>query len=190
MHFAVLLIIFTVTSLIELALLIEVSRHIGTWGTILLVIITAIVGTSVLQRQGLSTIARIHQSLGQGIAPVETLIEGVLLIVAGAFLLTPGIITDTIGFLLFVPFLRRRIAHWVLRKFLTVATVHVYKSAHANKSGAGPGPEPSPDQRTHWGGQSQQPERKRNGQVIDGEYERVDERTQQPPQQADRDYQK
>jgi len=181
MRFAVLLIIFTATSLIELAVLIEVSQYIGTWGTILLVIITAFVGTSILQRQGLNTLAGINQSLAQGVAPVEPLVEGLLLVIAGAFLLTPGIITDSIGFLLFVPPLRRLIAHWALRKFLTVATVHVRRSGHD-------GSQRHQQQWSHPDRQGQRPQSRRGGDIIDAEYERVDkEKTNHPsPEDDDR----
>ncbi len=177
MRFAVLLIIFTATSLIELAVLIEVSRYIGTWGTILLVIATAIVGTSVLQRQGLTTLARINQSMAQGVPPVEPLVEGLFLMIAGAFLLTPGIITDAIGFLLFVPMLRQKIARWVLRKFLTAATVYVHRA----------GPSQSDTKNTDWHRADSRPKYRHSGQVIDGEYERVDEDAQRTPSQTDGD---
>ena len=167
--------------LVELALLIELGRQIGFWWTISIVIITAVVGTAVLQQQGLETIGRINKSMASGVPPIEPVVEGFFLLLAGAFLLTPGIITDAVGFILLIPPLRRSIAKWSFKRVLSSANVHVrtstsYGSAQTDSHGyANPG-RPGP----HSTG---------DGPIIDGEYERVDEPTKPraPHQNVDRD---
>jgi len=167
MRFALLLLIFTVTTLAELALLIELSRYIGTMWTIIVVICTAFIGTAVLRRQGLETLARINKSMARGTPPVEPLVEGFFLVLAGAFLVTPGLITDMVGFSLFVPQVRQHIARWALKRFLSGAAVHVHRSSRASSY--------TQSSRTR------SPENGNNGPIIDGEFERIDEKTRRPP---------
>ncbi len=100
----------------ELYLLLAVGGHIGALPTIGLVILTAILGAGLLRLQGLATLARAQAALDARRLPAQELIEGLMLLVAGAFLLTPGFITDGIGFLLLLPGLRRRVASLVLRR--------------------------------------------------------------------------
>ena len=100
----------------ELYLLLAVGGQIGALPTIGLVIFTAILGASLLRLQGLATLARAQAALDARRLPAQELIEGLMLLVAGAFLLTPGFITDSIGFLLLIPGLRRLVAGLVLRR--------------------------------------------------------------------------
>jgi UPF0716 protein FxsA len=109
------LIIFIVIPIAELLLLFEVADWIGGVPTLLLVIVTAFVGLSVLKRQGFSTLTRANVRLRDGQLPAQEIIEGMMLAFAGALLLTPGFITDTIGFTLLTPRFRQRIAAKVLR---------------------------------------------------------------------------
>ncbi|CCQ75628.1 FxsA family protein [Magnetospira sp. QH-2] len=90
----------------EIALFIEVGDGIGLWATLGLVLMTAMVGISIMRMQGQSTFERARQTLDRGDMPVDEALDGVLLILAGALLLTPGFFTDTIGFLLLLPPLR------------------------------------------------------------------------------------
>ncbi len=100
----------------ELYLLLAVGGHIGALPTIALVILTAILGAGRLRLQGLATLARAQAALDDRRLPALELIEGLMLLLAGAFLLTPGFITDTIGFLLLLPGLRRLAATMILRR--------------------------------------------------------------------------
>ena len=158
-----LLILFIITPLIELALLIELGRQIGFWWTIAIVIATAVIGTAVLQQQGLDTIARINKSMAGGVPPIEPVVEGFFLLLAGAFLLTPGILTDAIGFLLLIPPLRRSFARWSFNRALSSANVHIRTSTTGPATGDTSGPPPRPP-----GGTA-------GGPIIDGDYERVEE---------------
>ena len=169
---------FIAVPLIELALLIELGRQIGFWWTISIVIITAVVGTAVLQQQGLETIGRINKSMASGVPPIEPVVEGFFLLLAGAFLLTPGILTDIVGFLLLIPPLRRALAKWGFNRVLSSANVHVRTSTTQSSTG--------PDQDGFPGSQETHSRHPGGGPVIDGEYERVDENTRPPHQNVNR----
>lgn len=95
--------IFLVVPIIEIYLLIQVGQVIGAGWTILLVVLTAVIGVWLLRIQGLSTLMRAQRRLQENELPAREMLEGVALVVAGAFLLTPGFATDTLGFLLLFP---------------------------------------------------------------------------------------
>ena len=107
------LIAFVAVPLIEIAVFIEVGGHIGVWNTVLTVILTAMIGTWLLRRQGLRTLQRAQESFNRNVLPVAELFDGLCLLAAGALLLTPGFVTDAAGLLLFVPPLRRLLRQWV-----------------------------------------------------------------------------
>lgn len=98
-----LLFVFIGVPLIEIMLFIKIGGAIGMTMTVLIVIITALIGSYMLRAQGLATMRQAQASMDQAELPVEPVIHGIFLLLAGAFLLTPGFLTDTIGFALFVP---------------------------------------------------------------------------------------
>jgi UPF0716 protein FxsA len=98
-----LLLLFTVVPLIELFLLVKLGTVIGIGPTVLIVISTGVLGAFLARRQGLGVLRRISQDLNEGRLPANALIDGLLILIAGAVLLTPGLITDALGFLLLVP---------------------------------------------------------------------------------------
>ncbi|MFC2058825.1 FxsA family protein [Chloroflexota bacterium] len=108
-----LILLFVITPLAELAILVYVGTLIGVFYTILIVVATGIIGALVARNQGLMTISRIRSSIEQGIMPSDHLFEGVLILVGALFLLTPGIITDILGFILLIPHTRRPVAGWL-----------------------------------------------------------------------------
>ncbi|MFQ5659031.1 MAG: FxsA family protein [Gammaproteobacteria bacterium] len=125
--FRLLLILFFTVPLIEIYLLIQVGGLVGVMPTIGLCVLTAIIGAWLLRLQGLQTLARVQRRLEHGEMPATDLLEGLILLMCGALLLTPGFFTDTIGFLCLVPKIRRYIATSFLnRMFLrgTQYTVH------------------------------------------------------------------
>ncbi|WP_348673086.1 FxsA family protein [uncultured Abyssibacter sp.] len=105
-----LLILLFVIPLAETWFLIKVGGVIGAVPTIALVVLTAVVGTTVARRQGLSTIRRIQLAQMEGRLPASEMVEGVLLLLAGVLLMTPGFFTDAIGFSMLFPQLRARLA--------------------------------------------------------------------------------
>jgi UPF0716 protein FxsA len=94
--------------IIEIAVFIEVGAQIGALNTILIIVVTAMIGTWLLRSQGMQTLQRAQESLNQNVFPVSEVFDGMCLLVAGGLLLTPGFVTDAFGFLLFVP--RARLA--------------------------------------------------------------------------------
>lgn len=118
--FFYLLLAFIGIPLIEIALFIEVGGAIGTAATIAIVIGTAFLGAWMLRQQGLATAQRAQAKLQRGEMPVEQAFDGMFLVFAGGLLLTPGFLTDAIGFSLFIPqvrqFLRSRISAAAARR--------------------------------------------------------------------------
>ena len=112
--------ILLVVPIIEIALFILIGGEIGLGWTLLLILVTAIVGTVLLRSQGLATMERIRTETRAGRVPGRELAHGLMLLVAGILLLTPGFFTDTLGFLLFVPQLRDGIIDRTKSKLFTL----------------------------------------------------------------------
>ncbi|MBO6947757.1 MAG: FxsA family protein [Rhodospirillales bacterium] len=155
----ILLIAFIAVPIIEISVFIEVGGRIGLWPTIGIVILTAVIGTAMLRQQGLSVLFRIQQNLEANRMPVQELFDGVCLVIAGVLLLTPGFVTDSVGFLLFVPPFRRWLASEVGRRVVARADVHYTHQSYSTHGG-------HPGQGRHGTGPG-------GGPVIDGEYQDV-----------------
>lgn len=108
--------LFIVVSFAELAILILLGRAIDLLPTLAIIVVTGIVGAALAKRQGQKTLQQIQHQLNLGALPGDALIEGVLILISGAFLLTPGLITDTTGMLLLIPPIRRRVRERVKRE--------------------------------------------------------------------------
>ena len=109
--------LFIAVPAVELILLIEIGQRIGTLATIGLIVGTGIVGASLARQQGISTFARLRKDLEAGRLPAEPIVDGVLILVAAAVLITPGVLTDLVGFLCLVPACRRLIKRSLKRRF-------------------------------------------------------------------------
>ena len=109
-----LFLLFVATPLSELALLVYLGTVIGPWYTILIVVATGAIGAYLARNQGLATLARIRSSIQQGVIPSRELLEGALILAGGLLLLTPGVITDAVGFVVLIPPTRRAIARYLL----------------------------------------------------------------------------
>jgi UPF0716 protein FxsA len=140
-----LFLLFLLVPLLEIYLLIQVGGFIGALPTVGAVVFTALLGAVLVKVQGLATVNRAQEALRQGAVPALEVFEGVLLLLAGALLLTPGFFTDALGFLALVPPLRRVL-------FVTLSKRVVVR--HMGP-GRGPGPGDGP-------------------RVIEGEYRRED----------------
>jgi UPF0716 protein FxsA len=140
--FPVLLVTILIVPLIEIYLLIQIGGLIGILPTILLVVLTAVLGAALLRQQGLATLTRFRTNLERGELPALEILEGVALLVGGALLLTPGFLTDVIGFLCLLPVSRRAIVHGILSR--AVGSINV-------------------------GSKGQPASRRRKGRVIEGE---------------------
>lgn len=98
-----LLLLFTLVPLVELWLLIEIGRRTSVPATIALVLTTGALGAWLARSQGVATFARVRREMSDGRMPATALVDGLLILVAGAVLLTPGLLTDLFGFFLLVP---------------------------------------------------------------------------------------
>ena len=108
------LLLFMLIPFFEMWILIEVGGWIGALPTIGLVVLTATIGLSLLKQQGLSTLMRARRKIDEGAIPASELVSGVMIAVGGALLLTPGFVTDALGFALLIPQTRQ----WLLFKLI------------------------------------------------------------------------
>ena len=107
--------LFFITPLVEMIILIEVGGMIGPLPTVGLVVLTAICGVWLLRLEGMATLTRVQEKLQIGEVPESELLEGIMLIIGGALLLTPGFATDIVGFVCLIPGLRRPLAARIIR---------------------------------------------------------------------------
>ncbi len=141
-----LFILFVILPIAEIMMLIEVGGRIGTLNTAVLVVLTAFIGSLMLRQQGMSTLFRARERIDSGALPLQEMMEGICLAVGGALLVTPGFITDFIGFVCLLPQSRRWLVKFVASKVMASPNFHVY--GEHRSSGA------------------------RSGQVIEGEFDR------------------
>jgi UPF0716 protein FxsA len=112
-----LLLLFTLVPLIELSLLMKISDRIHLGPTIALVIVTGVIGTALARHEGLRTFNHIRVDLNAGRLPADRLVDALLILVAGVLLVTPGILTDGVGFLLLLPPFRSLIRQYLKKRF-------------------------------------------------------------------------
>ena len=124
-----LILIFIVVPLIEILLLIEIGSRIGAFNTILVIVLTAILGASMMRQQGFTIMRNIQRDLSQGRMPTGELINGALVLVGGIVLLTPGFFTDAMGLILLIPatrgFIRKKIQLLIRRK-IESGDIHIF----------------------------------------------------------------
>ncbi|HBY40083.1 MAG TPA: hypothetical protein DEH24_11725 [Alteromonas sp.] len=118
----ILLLLFILMPIAEIALLLQVGDMIGGWNTVGLIIVTAFVGAYLVRQEGLSTLQKAQQKMANNEVPGKEMMEGLMLVIAGVLLVTPGFITDVIGFLFVLPFSRQLMAGQ-LAKHMTVRAV-------------------------------------------------------------------
>ena len=120
MFFTKLLILFVLVPVTELYILIEVGKKIGSVTTIGVIILTGIIGTYLVKSQGFMILRKIQNDLNEGIMPGDSLIQGAIVLVGGILLLTPGFVTDILGFIFLIPasrnILKKYLLKWLKRK--------------------------------------------------------------------------
>ena len=109
-------ILFTLVPMIELAILIEIGSRVGTFHTIMLIVSTGVVGALLAQSQGLAVIRKIQEEISFCRPPADELFDGLFVLVGGVLLITPGILTDLIGFAFLLPVTRNIIKQWFILK--------------------------------------------------------------------------
>lgn len=112
-----LFLLFTVIPLVELYLLIRLGAYLGALDTLAIVIATGIVGGLLARSQGLAVLNRIRMELNEGRIPAESLFDGVLILLAGVLLITPGLLTDGLGLCLLIPWTRQGLKLWLKQRF-------------------------------------------------------------------------
>ena len=132
----ILLGVFIGVPVLEIAVFIALGGQIGLWPTLALIVVTALAGSALLRHQGLSLIARIRGEMDAGRVPGEDLGHGAMILAAGILLLTPGFVTDAVGFTLFIPTVRRMIWRALAARIAVTITT----------SGTGSGGPAAPDE--------------------------------------------
>lgn len=144
----VIFLFFLVVPFVEIYLLLQIGGIVGVFPTVLMVVFTAVLGAWLLRQQGFATFQRFQKSLAQGEIPAYEMIEGPILLVGGALLLTPGFFTDALGFACLIPQARRKVAKYVIENHL----INVQS-----------------------GSPFQQSPQQQQGNVIEGEYKKEDD---------------
>jgi UPF0716 protein FxsA len=150
--------------LLELALLIKLGQNLGVWRTLAVVIGSAILGLWVLRSQGMASLDRLRQAAEAGVAPEGPMADGLLRALAGVLLLLPGPIADALGLVLLVPPLRRLLGGWLAARAASHVSIDIRSAQGTFRT--------EPDRRP-----ARTPA---DPSVIDGEFERLDERPLPP----------
>ena len=103
---------------VEIATFIQFGSFLGTFNTIVLIFLTALIGVYLVRLQGISTILNIQKDIVSGNAPIENIVGGLLILLSGLLLLVPGFVTDSIGFLGLIPFTRKIFANLLIKRFM------------------------------------------------------------------------
>jgi UPF0716 protein FxsA len=151
---------------VELALLVKTGQTIGLWPTLGLLVGAAVLGGAIMSRQGLTVARRTQEAVALGRPPVGPVLDGALMLLAGALLITPGFVTDAIALALLIPPLRRRVARTIVRRLVERAQLQV--KVHKSTGGAEEGTAG-----------------KDGGPIIEGEFVRLGEKTQPSEEGAD-----
>jgi UPF0716 protein FxsA len=161
--FPILLLLFIFVPIIEIGLFIQVGGFLGLWPTIGLVLLTAVVGASLVRSQGLQTLMSVQSKLQQGEMPAQQIVEGVMLAVSGVLLLTPGFMTDAMGMLVLLPAPRAAIAKYLMSKVVVKSVSGGFHQGGFHQGDFQQGPFDS--HRDH----------QRDGNTFEGEFERKDD---------------
>ncbi|NNC90796.1 MAG: FxsA family protein [Akkermansiaceae bacterium] len=132
-----LLLLFILVPIAELAIFLTLGDKIGLGATLAIIILTGFLGAALTKSQGLRALERFRAASAKGTLPTTEIIDGLLILIAGAVLLTPGFLTDTVGFLLLVPPARAVIRKWLGAWFAKRVQVSMH----------GPGAAANPPQR-------------------------------------------
>jgi UPF0716 protein FxsA len=138
---------------LEIYVLITVGGWIGFLPTVALVLALSLLGAALLRRQGLTALFKAQGALASGRMPLDAMVDGAGLTLAGALLMTPGLITDAMGFALLIPPVRRYVLHWVFGRLISTHLFEVKR--------------PSP--------KAEPPRSPKGGTTIEGDYHRLDE---------------
>jgi UPF0716 protein FxsA len=178
-----LFLLFIALPIAEIAVFIEAGRLIGVIPTILLTIGSAFAGSVLMRVQGFSALNRFAQSVEKGEMPLTPVVDGIGILAAGILLITPGLLTDVLGLLLFIPPVRRGLGRWVIKRAMASGAVHIRgfggprDFGGGTRPGPGPGRGPAPKSGpAPQGGKGF----KRSSDVVDSEFETIEPRPGKP----------
>ena len=114
----VLVLVFLVVPIVELAVIVQVARGVGVVPTLLGLVAVSIVGSWLVRREGIEVWRRFRTQVGAGVVPGREIADGAMILFAGALLLTPGFVTDVLGLLLLVPAVRRAVRATLLARLV------------------------------------------------------------------------
>jgi UPF0716 protein FxsA len=134
-----LFILFIATPIVEMWVLITVGSHIGPVSAVLLVLLTALVGLSLLKQQGFATLWRGSQKLHEGELPAQEIAETMVLAISGVLLLVPGFVTDSLGFIGLIPILRQLFVSRILKNIRVVRSHRKYSPSNQKSDEFSPG---------------------------------------------------
>ncbi len=166
-----LFLLFVIIPIVEIVLLINVGQAIGAWYTIALVLLSAFIGVNMLRQQGLSTLMRARSRMEGGEIPAQEMVEGLVLAVGGALLITPGFVTDVLGFCCLIPQTRRALVKPLLRQ-VVVSAAQRQGAAFAQRSGSQQQGPQDPLDSGLGRDSATSGDSSKGGQTIDGEYRR------------------
>ncbi len=124
----IIFIIFLLVPLVEIGIFILFGQTFGLWPTLLGVVLTALIGSFIIKKQGISLFSEIKEITAKGALPAKQLTEAMMIAIAGAFLLTPGYFTDSLGFLLLIPMIRALIYEKLKSRFFVESEIKIYDS--------------------------------------------------------------
>jgi UPF0716 protein FxsA len=142
--FRILFALFIIVPIIEITVLMQVGDLIGAWPTVAIVIISAWLGAKYVRQQGLATLQSVQTKMAQGEMPSSEIVTGLMLLVAGVLLVTPGFVTDIFGLSLLVPSVRKALANSVQKHMKTIpgsqggvfsANAHFHSSTFTQENG-------------------------------------------------------
>ena len=139
--FAVLLLLFVIVPLVELYVIIQVGQAIGAVPTIALLLADSVLGSMLMRSQGRAAWRRFQAAVAEGRTPAREVLDGVLVIFGGAFLLTPGFVTDVVGVVLLMPPTRALVRRGLVRRLLPRVVVTAAGRARPRRGTAPPGAE-------------------------------------------------
>lgn len=120
---SILFLLFVLVPPIEIALFITVGGQIGLWPTMGIVLLTAVIGANLVSRQGRGELVRLQSEFAAGRFPAKPLAHGAMILIAGAFLITPGFLTDAVGFALLSPQVREALRKWGVKRWSNRITI-------------------------------------------------------------------
>jgi UPF0716 protein FxsA len=123
---------FTIIPFLEIYLLIKIGSYLGAFNTLMIIILTGLLGTLLARSQGLQTMLRVRESLIRGAMPAEEMLDALLIFLAGMLLLTPGFLTDIAGLMMLIPrtrslfkaCLRKKFSEWINQQRINITFYH------------------------------------------------------------------